>query len=163
MIRFLWLVLSLCSWAYLYAQTPAWQGWWIWLPAFGSLLVYLYGWVLEQRNQVLVFFTGLLWCGSALSLNGYAWLMSQSRMPISAIMGLHAMLIMVLLTSLFLTVVNYCIQHNFMNRRGNVSKQQLVVVKPTVSDRWTSIKRVFIRNKSTEIQLNLGEEIPMKE
>lgn len=163
MIRFVWLLLSLGGWAYLYGQTPAWQGWWTWLPACGSLLVYLYGWVLEQRNQVLVFFTGLLWSGCALSLKAHAWLLSQSTAPISAVTALHAMLMIGLLMSLFLTFANHRMQHNLMNRRGNVSKQQLVVVRPTVSDRWKAMKRIFLGTESADIVLNLGEEISRKE
>ncbi|MDR6243477.1 hypothetical protein [Paenibacillus hunanensis] len=163
MIRFVWLVLSLGGWAYLYSRTPDWSGWWTWLPALGALLVYMYGWVLEQRNQVLVFFTCLLWSGVALALKGQVWLIKQPTFPISSVTGLHVLLVIGLLASLFLTFANHRMQHNLMNRRGNVSKQQLVVVKPTVSDRWKAIKRVFTRSKSTDIQLNLGEEIPMKE
>ncbi|WP_411347059.1 hypothetical protein [Paenibacillus sp. WLX2291] len=162
MIRFIWLVFSLCGWTYLYAQTPDWLGWWTWLPALASLLVYLHGWVLEQRNQVLVFFTGLLWSGAALALKGQVWLIQQPTFPISSVTGLHVLLVIGLLASLFLTFANHRMQHNLQSRRGNVSKQQLVIVKPTMKDRWKAIKRMFNGEKSQELELYLGEEHPLE-
>lgn len=162
MIRFIWLLLSLCGWAYLYSRTPDWSGWWTWLPALGALLVYMYGWVLEQRNQALVFFTCLLWSGAALALKGHLWLIKQPTFPISSVTGLHVLLVIGLLASLFLTFANHRMQHNLQTRRGNVSKQQLVIVKPTMKDRWKAIKRLFSGEKSQELELYLGEEHPLE-
>lgn len=162
MIRFVWLVLSLGGWAYLYSRTPDWSAWWTWLPALGALLVYMYGWVLEQRNQVLVFFTCLLWSGAALALKGQVWLIKQPTFPVSSVTGFHVLLVIGLLASLFLTFANHRMQHNLQTRRGNVSKQQLIMVKPTMKDRWKAIKRLFKGEKSQELELYLGEEHPLE-
>lgn len=161
MIGFGWLLLTLSGWAYLYGRLPEWVGWWTWLPAFLCFIVYLYGWVLEQRNKLMYFFTGLLWCCMALSGKLYVFLSEQQDFPLSAFSGFRAALIASLLFAAFLTFANHRIQHNLLNRRGNVSKQQLVTVKPTAADHWKKFKRRFV--PSPDIELNLGEEIPMKE
>ncbi|MNB91623.1 hypothetical protein D3C75_387070 [compost metagenome] len=140
---------------------PDWFGMWMWFPVIFCLIVYLYGWVLEHENKLIYFFTGSLWTGMVLSGKLNAFLKGQPDFPLSAAAGLHGSLIAGLLFSLFITFANIRLQHNLLNRRGNVSKQQLVVVKPTAADRWKKFKRLFIRSK--DIELNLGDEIPMKE
>ncbi|QQZ58920.1 hypothetical protein JI735_19510 [Paenibacillus sonchi] len=161
MIGFVWLMLTLGGWVYLYWRLPDCAGFWSWLPVILCLIVYMYGWVLEHRNKLIYFFTGLLWTGMALSGRLHAFLKGQPDSPLSAAAGFHAALIAGLIFSSFITFANSRLQHNLLNRRGNVSKQQLVAVKPTPVDRWKKLKRLFIR--SPDIELNLGEEIPMKE
>ncbi|MNC31231.1 hypothetical protein D3C75_795460 [compost metagenome] len=161
MIGFIWLLLTLGGWAYLYVFMPDWVGLWTWLPVILCLIVYMYGWTLEHRNKLIYFFTGMLWTGMALSGRVHAVLLGHPDFPVSASGGFRAALIAGLFLSSFFTFANTRLQHNLLNRRGNVSKQQLVVVKPTAVDQWKKFKRLFVRSK--DIELNLGEEIPMKE
>ncbi|MGG1880334.1 hypothetical protein ABDI30_22565 [Paenibacillus cisolokensis] len=162
MLRFVWLLLTLCGWAYLYWRLPDWPSVLLWVPVIVSLVIYMYGWVLERENKLIYFFTCLLWTGMGLSLKAKEAIATEPSFPISLSGTVHAAFIVSLIISAFLTFANYRVEHNLKNRRGNVSKQQLVQVKPTAADRWNSFKRLFVPSK-TEIRLNLGEEIPMKD
>ncbi|MNW42376.1 hypothetical protein D3C74_195440 [compost metagenome] len=162
MTRFITLLLTLGGWAYLYWRLPGWPLFIPWSLSVVSLIIYLYGWVLERENKLIYFFTGLLWAGAALSLRLKEEVIASPSFPLSITGTVHAAFIAALILSLFFAFANYRLEHNLKNRRGNVSKQQLVHVKPTAADRWKSFKRLFVSSK-TEIRLNLGEEIPMKD
>lgn len=162
MIRFISLLLTLGGWAYLYWRVPDWPLFIPWSLCIGGLIIYLYGWVLERENKLIYFFTSLLWAGIALSLRLKEEIIASPSFPLPITGTVHAAFIVALILSLFFAFANYRLEHNLKNRRGNVSKQQLVHVKPTAADRWKSFKRLFFPSK-TDIKLNLGEEIPMKE
>lgn len=162
MIRFIWLLLTLSGWAYLYWQLPGWPLFIPWSLSIVGLIIYLYGWILERENKLIYFFTGLLWAGIALSLRLKDEITTAPSFPVSVTGIMHAAFIAALILSLFFAFANYRLEHNLKNRRGNVSKQQLVHVKPTAADRWKSFKRLFFPSK-TDIRLDLGEEIPMKD
>ncbi len=162
MIRFISLLLTLVGWAYLYWRLPGWPLFITWSLSIVSFIVYLYGWVMEQENKLIYFFTSLLWVGAALSLRLKEEILASPSFPLSITGTVHAALIAALILSMFFAFANYRLEHNLKNRRGNVSKQQLVHVKPTAADRWRSFKRLFFPSK-TDIRLNLGEEIPMKD
>lgn len=162
MIRFVSLLLTLGGWAYLYWRLPGWPLFIPWSLSIIGLIIYLYGWVLERENKLIYFFTSLLWIGIALCLRLKEEIIATLSFPFSITGTVHTAFIAALILSSFLTFANYRLEHNLKNRRGNVSKQQLVHVKPTVADRWKSFKRLFISSR-TEIRLILGEEIPMKD
>ncbi|MBG9796069.1 hypothetical protein ABD76_28015 [Paenibacillus dendritiformis] len=162
MTRFIWLLLTLSGWVFLYWRLPNGPLLWVWVPSVISLFIYMYGWTLERENKLIYFFACLLWAGIGLSLKAKEAVATESSFPISISGTAHAVFIVSLIISTFLTFANYRAEHNLKNRRGNVSKQQLVHVKPTAADRWNSFKGLFVRTK-TEIVLNLGEEIPMKD
>ena len=146
----------------MYWRPPDWSLVWIWVPSIISLVVYMYGWVLERENKLIYFFNCLIWTGIGLSLKAKEAIAAESSFPFSLLGTVHAAFVISLILSVFFTFANYRMEHNLKNRRGNVSKQQLVHVKPTAADRWNSFKRLFVRSKM-EIVLNLGEEIPMKD
>lgn len=162
MIRFVSLLLTLGGWAYLYWRLPGCPLFIPWSLSIISFIVYLYGWVLERENKLIYFLTSLLWAGIALSLRLKEEIIASSSFPLSVTGTVHAAFILSLIISAFLTFANYRMEHNLKNRRGNVSKQQLVHVKPTAADRLKKFKRLFFPSK-TDIKLNLGEEIPMKD
>lgn len=164
MIRFIWLLLTLGMWSYEYWRPWSSLGRWVWVPLVLALIVYLYGWVLERENRLIPFFSGSIWASLGGIVEFHMFIRTHPDFPLSTTILVRALLIIGMIVALFLTFANYRLQHSLLNRRGNVSKQQLVVVKPTVADRWTKLKRVFLRGTaSSEIELNLGEEIPMKE
>lgn len=161
MIRFIWILLTLNGWAYLYWCTPEWSAVWMYIPAVLCLVSYLYGWMLEQNNKLIYFFASLLWTGNGLSLMLGSYVAAEKDFPFSINGMVHTALIMTMLFATFFTLSNYRLAQSLLNRRGNVSKQQLVHVRPTAKDYFMKFKRLFKHNQ--EIMLNLGEEIPMKE
>lgn len=164
MIRFIWLLLTLVVWIYEYWCPHSELGRWVWIPLSLALIAYLYGWVLERENRLILFFSGSIWASLGGIVEFHIFLRTHPDFPLSTSVVVRALLIIGMIVALFLTFANYRLQHSLLNRRGNVSKQQLVVVKPTVTDRWKKLKRIFLRGSaSSEIELNLGEEIPMKE
>ncbi|ALP37988.1 hypothetical protein ASL14_19140 [Paenibacillus sp. IHB B 3084] len=161
MMRFIWVMLTLSGWAYLYWRTPEWSAVWMYVPAVLCFVNYLYGWMLERSNKLIYFFSLLLWTGNGLSLMLGTYVAAQKDFPLSKDGMVHTALIMTMLFTIFFTLSNYRLAQSVLNRRGNINKQQLVHVRPTLKDYYTKFKRLFKSNK--EIVLNLGEEIPMKD
>ncbi|WP_028592414.1 hypothetical protein [Paenibacillus massiliensis] len=145
----------------MYWRTPELSTIWMYIPAALCFVSYLYGWILERNNKLIYFFAALLWTGNGLSLKLGTYVASQKDFPFSTDGMVQSALIMTMLFSTFLTFSNYRLAQSLHNRRGNVSKQQLVHVRPTAKDYFEKFKRLFKRNQ--EIKLNLGEEIPMKD
>ncbi|PYE49317.1 hypothetical protein HUB98_03840 [Paenibacillus barcinonensis] len=161
MIRFIWFLLTLSGWAYLYWRTPELSAFWMYFPAGINFIMYIYGWMLERNNNLMYFFGGLLWTGNGLSLQLGEYVLTSKDFPFSMSGMVHTALIGTMFIATFLTFSNYRLAQSLLNRRGNVSKQQLVHVRPTAKDYYLKFKRLFVQNE--EIVLNLGEEIPMKD
>lgn len=163
MYRFICLLLTLGGWVFLYWQIPNMSAWWMWILTIVAFISYLYGWVMEYRNKLLSFFNLTLWAGSGLVLRLQAYILSQPKFPFPMTGTVHFAYCFALFIACFLTFANVRVEHNLKNRRGNVSKQQLVQVQPTARERWQKFKRLFVKDSEEKIILNLGEEIPIKD
>jgi hypothetical protein len=139
------------------------SAWWMWLLVIGCFINYLYGWAMEYRNKLLSFFNLILWTGSGFVLKLQDYIQTQPKFPFSMLGTIRFTYCFALFIACFLTFANVRVENNLKNRRGNVSKQQLVQVQPTARERWQKFKRLFVKGSEEKIILNLGEEIPMKD
>lgn len=168
MLRFVWLLISLVAWSFIFWKAPDVPLLLIWIPVGISVACYIYGWIFLKENWLIYFFTALIW--TSLSL-GYGvlhlWEERAPSLPVQIaplLLGRIVWFLGILISS-FLTFSNYRISLNFIQRRGNIDKGQLVRLSPSGIDRWNSFKNLFKRKSKgqEEIYFNLGEEVPFKD
>lgn len=163
MLRFLWLTLSLTGWGLILIYLPRMPTYLFLIAVFLSIVGYLYGWVMHQRNWLIYFFIALLWMGICVAYQVMtrwdAWCNNMLPITIPAHAVGKVTLIATLFLASFLTFTNYRVSLNFIHRRGNFDKEQLVKLHNEISP----FKKWFQRkDDEQEIRVTLGKEIPFK-
>ncbi len=163
MLRFLWLTLSLTGWGLILYYLPRMPIYLFLIAVFLSIVGYLYGWVMHKWNWLTYFFTTLLWIGVWVAYEVMsrwdAWNERVLPFTIPANAVGKVGLITTLFIASFLTFTNYRVSLNFIHRRGNFDKEQLVRLHNEISPFKKWIGR---RGDEQQIRLTLGKEIPFK-
>lgn len=164
MLRFLWLTLSVTGWGLILVYLPRMPTYLNLIAVVLSIMGYMYGWVMHKWNWLIYFFTACLWTGIYASYEVMSrwdtWYDNVLPITIPAHAVGKVVLIATLFTSSFLTFADYRVSLNFIHRRGNFDKEQLVKLHNEISP----FKKWFrSRGGEQEIRVTLGKEIPFKD
>lgn len=157
MIRFCWMLISLTTWTLLFMYMPRWPAWLLFVLAGITFAVYLFQLTMQKFNALMLFFSSLIWLGigSAMKLR-LIW--QRESLPLPSGFIYRTILIAALALSAFLTFSNYRLVLSFLQRRGNLEINKLVKTpRPSIKEQWKRFRKR--RNRETELELILGEEV----